>query len=236
MQDLRNVICEKRTYSDIPDTHHHTFAQLLFPLEGSMEIKTKKDSRELDETGIFLIPSFCIHTYYARKTNEFLVVDIPKHFLELSDTHPGMYFSMTNSWKAIRYLLLEEILNNNSQSIAIQYIIRLIAEKIKITSSLPSIEYIHNHFSEPLNIEKLASIENFHPVYFTQWFKNNTGKSPIAYIQEVRLKEAKKLLIETDLSITNIALQVGYNQLSSLSRLFYKYEGLSPSLYRKQFL
>lgn len=234
MEYLRDVLCEKRTYTGNPDTHEHPFVQLLFPLEGSMEIRTEDHSIELDEKGIFLIPSWCMHTYYCRMSNEFLVVDIPKHFIEQTDTQLGMYFPMSESWKAIRYLLLEETLTNRTQSMAIHHIIRLIAEKIRTNSSLSSIEYIHNHFSESLNIEELASIENFHPVYYTQWFKRKVGKSPNAYIQEVRLKEAKKLLIETNLSITNIALQVGYNQLSSLSRLFYTYEGVSPKGYRSR--
>src|SRR5699024_4836568 len=97
---------------------------------------------------------------------------------------------------------------------------------------LESIEYIHNNLFYPLEIEKLAAIENLHPVYYAQWFKKRTGLTPIAYIQKTRLKEAKKLLVETDLSITNISLLVGYNQPSSLSRLFYKYEGIYPRIYR----
>ncbi|MBY7144460.1 helix-turn-helix domain-containing protein [Virgibacillus sp. NKC19-3] len=232
MQDLRNVVCEKRTYSGVPNTHEHPFVQLLFPLEGSMEIQTKKFSKEIDEDVIVLIPSSCMHTYYAHKRNEILVVDIPGYFIDLPDIGSGIYLEMNESWKAIRFLLLEEILTNDSHSKMIYHIVRLIAEKIRSSSILPSIEYVHNHFSESLEIEKLASIENLHPVYYTQWFKKRTGKSPVAYIQEVRLKEAKKLLTETDLSITNISLQIGYNQLSSFSRLFYKYEGQSPRIYR----
>lgn len=232
MQYLQDVICEKKRYSGVPNTHEHNFVQMIFPLVGSMEIQTERYSKKVDEDFIFIIPNECMHTYNAHKRNEFLVVDIPAYFIDLPNLGAGVYFKMNEFWRSIRFLLLEELVSNNGNSKAIYHIVRLIGEKVKSNITLQSVEYIHNHFSTSIQIEKLASLENLHPVYYAQWFKKRMGKSPISYIQEIRLKEAKKLLVGTDLSITNISLQVGYNQLSSLSRLFYKYEGLSPRIYR----
>src|SRR5690625_2754950 len=126
MEPYRNVICERRTYTNHPDTHDHPFAQLLFPLEGSMEIKTEIQSMELDERGVFLIPGYCMHTYYSRITNEFLVIDIPDHFLEQTNApQQGMYFPMTEYWKAIRFLLLEETHTEQPQSATIHHLIQI---------------------------------------------------------------------------------------------------------------
>lgn len=231
-KQLQNIVCERKTYSYTPNTHEHSFVQVLFPLEGSMNIQTKEYSMEINDDIIFLIPSSCLHTYYAIERNEFLVIDIPKNFLNPFYLNTINYFKMDKSWKAIRYLLLDEISNYDYSSKSIYHIVSLIAKKIRSNPNLKSIEYIHDHLSEDLEIGKLASIENLHPVYYAQWFKKRMGQPPVTYIQEARLKEAKKLLIETNISVTNISLQVGYNQLSSLSRLFCKYEGVSPKIYR----
>lgn len=83
-------------------------------------------------------------------------------------------------------------------------------------------------------VERLASIEHFNVSYYCKWFYNQTGMTPNAYIQQIRLEKAKVLLETTELSLLEIALQVGYSHQSSLTRLFRKIEGSNPILYRKR--
>ena len=59
--------------------------------------------------------------------------------------------------------------------------------------------------------------------------------TPNVYIQKLRLEKAKEYLIDTDLSILMISQLVGYEQQSSLARLFIKHQELSPSAYRKKY-
>ncbi|MBO5784220.1 MAG: helix-turn-helix transcriptional regulator, partial [Clostridia bacterium] len=64
-------------------------------------------------------------------------------------------------------------------------------------------------------------------------FKSVTGTSIISYRNEMRLTMAKKLLIQTDLSVTDIAVKVGFSSASYFSELFTKRENISPVEYRK---
>lgn len=79
----------------------------------------------------------------------------------------------------------------------------------------------------------MALTEHFNVTYYCQWFYNQTGMTPNAYIQKIRLEKAKELLEGTNLSILEIAQLVGYSHQSSLTRLFQKNEGLSPACYKK---
>ena len=92
--------------------------------------------------------------------------------------------------------------------------------------------YIHQHYCRPLEVAQLAKIEGYSFSYYSEWFKAKTGKSPKVYIQDLRLKQAKDLLQHTDLSIYQIAQYVGFEQASSLTRLFKQREGISPRCYR----
>ncbi|MBW4084713.1 AraC family transcriptional regulator [Paenibacillus sp. S150] len=67
----------------------------------------------------------------------------------------------------------------------------------------------------------------------TAWFKKITGVTPSAYILELRMKAAKLLLRGTSRPISSISEEVGYEYAASFSRLFTRYEGMSPQSYRK---
>ena len=71
--------------------------------------------------------------------------------------------------------------------------------------------------------------------YFAHKFKELYDYSPIEYLQRRRIGEAQTLLINTDLSITTIAYQVGFNSSSYFTTLFKKVVNLSPRVYRNQY-
>jgi AraC family transcriptional regulator, arabinose operon regulatory protein len=94
-------------------------------------------------------------------------------------------------------------------------------------------DYIENHLSENITVEKLASISHFHPSYFIRFFKTNTGLSPIRYINRIRLEKAKKLLSYSKLNVSEISIETGFNDVFHFSKSFKNYTGFSPSEYRK---
>ncbi|WP_245807643.1 helix-turn-helix domain-containing protein [Halobacillus massiliensis] len=143
-----------------------------------------------------------------------------------------MYVQMDEQWKAIRFLLLEEAGNKNTESAALNDLTRYVTHQLK-SSTPASIQYIHDHYKEPISLETLAGIENYHPVYFSKWFKEKTGKSPKVYINEMRLKEARKLLVNTSWTISYISQEIGFENSSSFTRWFSKWEGTTPQKYRR---
>ena len=74
---------------------------------------------------------------------------------------------------------------------------------------------------------------NVTPNHLNKSIKSVTGKSPTKWIDETILLEAKYLLYQTNLTINEIAMQVGHYDQSYFSRIFKKHEGLTPIEYRK---
>ncbi|MBD3921590.1 AraC family transcriptional regulator [Paenibacillus sp. PR3] len=95
-----------------------------------------------------------------------------------------------------------------------------------------SLAYIEEHLSESISIEQLASIECMHPNYFTTIFKSVVGSSPVNYMNERRLEQARTLLEQTTLNVSDIAGRIGM-QNHYLSRLFKQQYGITPRRYRE---
>ena len=95
--------------------------------------------------------------------------------------------------------------------------------------------YIDEHFTESLSLQSLGEALNVSPYYLSHIFKECTGFSPMQYVTKRRLGEAQELLLNTSLSITNIAQTVGYQNISSFNYVFAKHIRMSPSQYREDF-
>ncbi|WP_080875910.1 helix-turn-helix transcriptional regulator [Oceanobacillus timonensis] len=228
METNNQIVCEKRTYSKEFHSHAHAFGQFLFPLQGSLDIQTNQQELQLGpDDGFYLPPNFH-HHYRSMDRNEFLILDIPMHYLphDTKSTH----IRLDKQWNAIRYLLMEEA-DNKDDLTSLTDLTRYVTKKLQ-TSNPPSIDYIHNHFKEPIRLETLAKIEHYHPVYYSEWFKKRTGKSPKTYISELRLQEAAHLLLSTGWSISRISEELGFENASSFTRWFARHKGVAPKKYR----
>ncbi|MEW9122489.1 MAG: AraC family transcriptional regulator [Thermotaleaceae bacterium] len=231
---MRNLLCETRTYTETSYTHCHSYSQLILPLQGKLSIKTDEHELNLDEEHFFFLPPKRLHAYHSNCNNRFLVLDIPNEInsIGLEQTAGFERYEVLNEkWKAIRYLLLEESKRADSRTLndLVNYAVSLLRENIKPIS----IQYIHDNIEKQIPIQMLAAMENFNVSYYVEWFNRKTGMTPNRYIQKLRIEKAKKYLIETEGSILEISQLVGYEQQSSLSRLFKNHENISPNDYRK---
>ncbi len=96
------------------------------------------------------------------------------------------------------------------------------------------LSYIHHHYQEPIRLRDLADVVGMSEEHFCRFFKKTMRRSPVAYMNEYRMQQAKVLLTDTDDKILDIALQVGFDNLSYFITVFKNYCGLTPSQYRKQ--
>ena len=70
--------------------------------------------------------------------------------------------------------------------------------------------------------------------YLTSIFRKQVGMSPQEYLMQYRMDKAQDLLVESDISVQEIALRVGYENALTFSKIFKSYYGLSPAHYRQQ--
>lgn len=98
----------------------------------------------------------------------------------------------------------------------------------------PALEYIENNYSEDISLEKMASVCNVSSSYFSKLFKKEIGVNFSAYINNYRVDKAKDLLKDTDMSVLNIALDLGFEDCGYFIKVFKKIEGVTPNIYRQK--
>lgn len=96
--------------------------------------------------------------------------------------------------------------------------------------------YLQEHLAEDLSLTVLADEFYLNPQYISQLFKNEIGVNFLSYLTNIRMEKAKKLLLSTSLSITDVADQSGYGDYRVFTKVFKKSEGITPSQYRRDFL
>lgn len=97
----------------------------------------------------------------------------------------------------------------------------------------PVIEYITEHYGEKTYIETLSDMVALSPDYFTKMFKDSIGKTPIDYINGVKVNHSLRLLTMTDTPVNEIADLVGFSGPNYFHKIFKSYMNTSPLAYRK---
>lgn len=92
---------------------------------------------------------------------------------------------------------------------------------------------IRQDYATGLTLEDLAAEAEMSPKYLCRIFQQVTGRTPIDFLNFYRMELASELLCATDETITEIALECGYNDMSYFTKVFKNYKGMTPSKYRK---
>ena len=132
---------------------------------------------------------------------------------------------------SIQVFLLQLLifLNRNSEQLNQEIIY---ADKIhSIVSDIA--RYLNKNFHENITLNFLAEKFAISPYHLSRTFKKTTGTNFVEFLNNVRIKEAQKLLRKTNLNITEISNKSGYNSLTHFGRIFKNNTGLTPSKYRK---
>jgi transcriptional regulator GlxA family with amidase domain len=108
------------------------------------------------------------------------------------------------------------------------------AAKIYSDAILDSIRYVDENFTMDLKIEDMTRKFLLSRTYFCDLFKKFAGMTFNEYISLLRINHAKRLLGTTDMSITEVAIASGFNDISNLCRQFARQMNVSPSEYRKR--
>ena len=95
--------------------------------------------------------------------------------------------------------------------------------------------YIKENYNQPLNNETLSNMTGYHEYHLNRLFSKHTGTSVHQYILNIRINEAKKLLLNTNLSLSSISEQTGFNSNTYFSTYFKRVIGISPLEFRKRF-
>jgi len=96
-----------------------------------------------------------------------------------------------------------------------------------------SIDYINDHYNQNITLEMAAEQIGLNPSYFSTLFKKETGINFSNYLLNLKIENARLLLKSSNLSLINIAVEVGFDNQSYFSNVFKKATGMTPKQYRQ---
>lgn len=135
-----------------------------------------------------------------------------------------------------------ECLNSSyTTMLFIIYLCELYSSKFSPNKSLSrdecfmsTLSYIHEHYQEKISLDYLVKLSRMSRSSYINKFKEICNMPPLAYLASTRIQAAQKLLMESDLSISEIAFRTGFYDASHFTRAFVSYYGLSPVAYKEQ--
>lgn len=223
---------------------------LLYLVEGEMTVQLPTEERTVSEGTVLLFPPhyryrysyhspkplsyFWVHftgSYAPRLLEECGLSPLPLCHCAVGDPRiPARFRSLFDR------LVIPEPFLQKELACALEQLILTVAETLQTSTPVRSLErslrLIHASYQKDLRIPELARMENLSPSRYHSLFRELTGLSPAAYIIDLRLQSACDLLRSTDMSIKQIALQVGYDDPFFFSKLFKRHLGVSPQSYR----
>ena len=157
-----------------------------------------------------------------------LAVDqlIRKMIIEIDLKEPG--------YELIPVLAVQELLVIVSRNLQDALLVPAQSESAIHGKIFEIVRHINGHFSETLRLNDLAKLYYISPHYLSRIFKAVTGFTFSDYVVLTRVKEAQRLLQETSYSISDIAMQVGFDNFSHFGKSFKRVTLLSPREYRKK--
>ncbi len=104
---------------------------------------------------------------------------------------------------------------------------KLLIQKVKA--------YVEEHYAEELTLDDMADMIGYSTYYFMKLIKEYMGMSFGDFLTSVRMNNAKKLLVSTNMSISEVGYSVGYNDANYFARVFKRQEKVTPSEYKRQY-
>lgn len=171
----------------------------------------------------------------------FLDIQMPvKNGFEVMKERPNQQYIIITAYESFRYA--QQALRLGAKDIIlkpVEYrqletaVVNLLGWHITNNATVNDIlEYVHGHYAEKIELNKLAEHFFIAPSHLARLFKKHTGSSLITYINKVRIQKACGLL-DAGVSVKEAAEQTGYESLNNFYKYFKLYEGMTPAAYCK---
>lgn len=151
--------------------------------------------------------------------------------IRIVETYQQQPFGYEWKIKSNLFSILAEIIANKAFQVHNE---QTVMNNEKLERFQKSISFIQEHYDSQINVEDLAEVAGISVDHFYKIFKQISGETPITYVNRHRTRLAANLLKYTDLSVLDIALQTGFDNVSYFIKTFKKFTGFTPSAWRKE--
>ena len=189
--------------------------------------------KSIDE--LFELPSYVLSDY---KIRDFIITFVD-YFFDVNGPILMQHMVVEQEKEIVKKTLnysytLDVYKQNLKQQFARMYeILEEDVDKQNVRILRKAIKYIKENYDKTITAEKLAEVVNLSPVYFSHLFKKHTGMKMTDYITDYKMQIAKNKLLETDLSINEIAVSVGFQEQRYFSKRFKQIVGMTPTEFRQ---
>ena len=178
----------------------------------------------------FFIDSILNHEYivkeYSPNDNSQIHTALNNLFEVMNKKSSGYKFSVIGTlYKLFSVIIDNHLYYNTSGS--------LISNDKNVPKLKNVLSFIRDNFDKPISLSDMADAAGMSPKYFCYFFRNMTDKTPVEYLNVYRVEKASKKLLNTDLSVTDIAFSCGFNDLSYFVKTFKSIKKITPAKFRK---
>lgn len=226
---------------------------LMYILEGSLFLEFGGKKWEVPKNSFVLIDCYQEHSYYSDAGWEAVWVHFDgrsaRRMYEMSVNRLDNVFSLADPLpiinnmariyqpfakrETVKEILLSKYLNDILTELIVYTPLQI--KEVQRSSAIENARlYIQEHIQEELRVEDLARKALMSTYHFIRVFKKETNMTPHEYIIHYRLRIAKLLLKETDLSVNDICYESGFSSSSIFCAAFKKGVGMSPTAYRRE--
>lgn len=156
-----------------------------------------------------------------------IIKNMVKEFREKNEGHELALIGLT-------YQMLTTLLRKYKKTIPDKT--ELDMQYRRLNQIKPAIIYMEDHFAEKVTLADLSEIAHLSPIHFSRVFKTVSGFSPMDFLNQLRVQKAAQLLVKTDKTIVEIAMDTGFNDGNYFSRFFKKCRNETPSEFREKYL
>lgn len=238
-------------------SHTHHFTELFYIVSGKGAFLLPNQEIPVQENDLVIINPNVEHTEKSNHQDPLEYIALGLEGISFSlpeeDSQISLFTYQGDREDILFYLkkLLTEVKNSDRDfEIICQNIIEILVVKLRraknitiqneksqqINQSVALVKhYITQNYSDPITLDILAKVGSINKYYLSHTFKEDIGISPIEYLNQIRIKEAKVLLETTSFTIAEIARFNGFSSQSFFTQAFRRIVNKTPSQYRKQF-
>lgn len=241
---------EIRQYRGEAERHSHDHHQVVLPFRGGLDMEIGGQTGTVADTKAALIPAGQDHSFAGSSDNALLVVDIAQRppagvridrriwdaamerpFVGLDPALGGLCTFLVGEVERDGFAGAQALLAGD---LLIGALLRRmdLAQATLEGPLVKAIEFIETRFAQPISVEHVARAAGMSVSRFHALFRKRFEMTPKRYIAACRLRHAARLLSESDRSIIEVALAVGYGDQSAFTRAFRRDLGAPPAAYR----